>query len=124
MPGGVRPACRPWIRPTGCPPRLQVVRRKDLDTDVEQVLTVLEKHPSVTHLDISQDTWSPTTAAKILRIVRENNHLKYVDAPTRASVRPSQLQTIEALVALNNTCYSTPASVAPTEPLPTVSCVS
>ena len=70
------PVTQPTLNPNLQKPRPRklkkklVVHREDLYTSMDSILAVLEKHPSVTHIDISQDKWSPKTANKLLRLLK------------------------------------------------------
>jgi hypothetical protein len=45
----------------------------------------------VTHIDISQDTWSPKGARKLLRMLRENRNIRAVDGAASLGVAPARM---------------------------------
>ena len=81
--------------------RKLVVQRKDLRADVRSVLGILQSHPSVTQLDLSQDSWCPETAKKILQVLDGTPSIRAVEVAHGTLVQPSQLKSIESIVAVN-----------------------
>eukprot|EP00668_Euglena_longa_P022124 GGOE01027520.1.p1 GENE.GGOE01027520.1~~GGOE01027520.1.p1 ORF type:complete len:496 (+),score=127.79 GGOE01027520.1:119-1606(+) len=83
-----------------------VVHREDLAMDVGNLIGILERHPSVTYLDLSQDPWSPTAAKKVLRVLANTPHIRLVEGPGGASARASELQTVDDVLALTSALSS------------------
>eukprot|EP00667_Euglena_gracilis_P004859 EG_transcript_4890 len=77
-----------------------VVHREDLAMDVDALIGILERHPSVTYLNLAKDPWTPTDAKKVLRVLAKTPHIRQVEGPCGASSKAADLRTVDDVLTL------------------------
>ena len=84
-----------WRRPCG---QLMLAANEIENTEIDTIVATLEKHPSVTHIDLSNNPLSRTAAKKLQYLVQRNPCIQRIDlhgtapcfAGRRAGVRNAQ----------------------------------
>jgi|Transcript_59479 serine/threonine protein kinase len=101
-----------YVGSKGIPAIMQVVASKNKlkklmlaaneieNTDVSVVVSTLEKHPSVTHIDLSNNPLSRTAAKKLQYLVQKNPAIQRMDLDG-TDIHPDRIQCINAQLQVN-----------------------
>eukprot|EP00667_Euglena_gracilis_P002721 EG_transcript_2727 len=99
------------------PTKKLVLSRADVAAGVDSLVELLARHPSVTHVDLSQEPWSPVAGGHVMRLLRATPSIRRVDAPGGQTYTPSRLHAVEALLL----CTPRGTNSEPLEPSLTLS---